>query len=290
MKPAPFKLLRPTTRAEALAALAEAPDDTVVLAGGQSLVPLMNMRFVVAERVLDLNAVADLAGVERADGELALGAMTRHREVETSPLVREAAPLLAEAERHVGYVSIRRRGTIGGTIAHADTVAQVPCAAVALGATVVLESVRGARELPIGEFLVGNLMNARDPDELLTSVRVPVRPACVYAGFAEFARKVGDFPLVTAAVQAEERDGALHDARLAVGGAAQTPIRLPDCEAELEGGALDDARVASVARLAAEAVDPPETPFVTAEYRRNLVRAVVERTLRHARESREENG
>jgi CO/xanthine dehydrogenase FAD-binding subunit len=289
MKPASFELLRPTTRAEALALLAEEPDDTIVLAGGQSLVPLLNMRFVVADRILDLNAVSELAYAEDRGSELALGAMTRHREVETSPLVIESAGLLSRAVRHVGYASIRNRGTVGGTIAHADTVAQVPCAAVALDAIVVLESsARGKREVSTSEFFAGNLMNTREPDELVVEVRVPNRPAGALFGFAEFARKSGDFPLVTAAVQIDQADGLSRNARIAVGGAAPMPVRLADCEAALEGERLDGQRAAAVAQLAAASVTPPDSPFVSQDYRRNLVRVIVHRALLHAIDSRQE--
>lgn len=282
MKPASFELLEPTTREEALSMLAAQPDDTVILAGGQSLVPLMNMRFVVAERVLDLNRVAGLAEIEHQDGRLVVGAMTRHRVAELSPLVHDSCPLLAEAEHHVGYVSIRHRGTVGGTIAHADTVAQVPCVAVALGAEVVLESTRGERRLPAGEFFLGNLVNARETDELVTAVHFPVPSAGAVWGFAEFARKVGDFPLVTAAVQLERDADSCSAARIAVGGAAPTPIRLTECEEALVGGTLSDSLISEVAELAASSVTPMEGASVSSEYRRHLVDVVVQRALRRA--------
>lgn len=288
MKPAPFELLQPRTLAEALSALAEEPDDTVILAGGQSLVPLMNMRFVTAERVLDLNGVADLGGLERRNDTIVVGAMTRHREAERSALVAQACPLLAQAESHVGYVSIRHRGTVGGTIAHADTVAQVPCVAMALDAQIVLESTRGTRRLSPSEFFVGNLMNARDPDEILTAVHFPVRPSGARFGFAEFARKVGDFPLVTAAVQIEQDRGECTRARIAVGGAGPTPLRLPACESIVEGEQLGAVAPTEVARRAAESVFPPDSPFISAAYRRNLVAVVVRQALERALKEGEE--
>ncbi|MCD6727394.1 MAG: FAD binding domain-containing protein [Solirubrobacteraceae bacterium] len=288
MKPAQFQMLQPTTRAEALAVLAEQPDETVILAGGQSLVPLMNMRFVTAERILDLNRVSGLGGVEVRGDRLVVGAMTRHREAELSPVVLDACPLLAHAERHVGYVSIRNRGTVGGTIAHADTVAQVPCVAVALDARIVLESVRGRRELAAGDFFVGNLMNAREPDEAVTEVHFPVRPVGSLFGFAEFARKVGDFPLVTAAVRLEQGAGLSRSARIAVGGAGPTPVRLAECESALEGRELTGALAEEVGRLAADTVSPADSPFVSTDYRRNLVRVVVRRALEQALDCGEE--
>ena len=280
MKPAPFELLRPKTIDEALALLGEAPDDTVILAGGQSLVPLMNMRFVAPERVLDLNAVGELSYIERREGELAVGAMTRHREIETAPLVRETAGLLSRAVRHVGYAGIRNRGTLGGTISHADTVGQIPCAAVALDATIVLRSgARGAREVATAEFFAANLMNTREEDELLVEVRFPIAGAGERAGFAEFARKTGDFPLVTAAVLLEGDNGTVRSARVAVGGAAPTPVRVEPCEAALAGAPLNGSRATEVARLAAASVSPSGTPFVSEDYRRDLVRVTVHRAL-----------
>jgi CO/xanthine dehydrogenase FAD-binding subunit len=282
MKPAPFELLRPATIDDATSLLAEAPEETVILAGGQSLVPLMNMRFVVTDRVLDLNEVRELAYVRREHGHLAVGAMTRHRTAELSEVVRRHCPLLAEAERHVGYVGIRNRGTVGGSIAHADTVAELTCVAVALGATVVLVSGRGRRELCAEEFLVANLMNAREPDEILAEIRLPVQDPGTTSGFAEFARKVGDFPLVTAAARLERDGDGCRSARLAVGGVVSTPVRIPECEALLEGADLAGGVIDDVAATAATALEPSEHPFASPEYRRVLVRVIVRRALENA--------
>jgi aerobic carbon-monoxide dehydrogenase medium subunit len=288
VKPARFELLQPTTRAEALTALAESPDETVILAGGQSLVPLMNMRFVTAERVLDLNRVEDLTGVAWDNGSLLVGAMTRQREVELSAIAAEACPLLVQATRAIGYVSTRNRGTIGGTIAHADTVAQVPCVAVTLGAEMRLQGERGERWLPAAEFFLGNLFNAREADELLTEVRFPAAGTAARFGFAEFVRKAGDFPLVTAAVKFDLDGGSCTEARLAVGGAEPTPVRLRECERLLEGASAITAELVSqVSRRAAESVNPPDNPFVSPGYRRQLVRTIVARALDRAREQGE---
>ncbi len=283
MKPATFKLLQPTTRSEALSALAEAPDETVILAGGQSLVPLMNMRFVTAERVLDLNGVADMVGLERANATLSVGAMTRQRDLELSAVAVEACPLLVQAQRYVGYVSTRHRGTVGGTMAHADTVAQVPCAAVALDARMLLESAQGQRWLGTEEFFVGNLMNAREPEEMLTEIRFPVRQTGARFGFAEFVRKAGDFPLVTAAVSLEFDGHTCARARVVVGGAAPTPVRLAECEQMLDGrSGLGTETIAEVAARAGGSVSPPESPFVSVAYMRNLVGVVVRQALEGA--------
>jgi aerobic carbon-monoxide dehydrogenase medium subunit len=288
VKPARFELLQPTTRVEALTLLAEAPDDTVILAGGQSLVPLMNMRFVTAERVLDLNRVDDLAGIARENGRLLVRAMTRQRDVELSATAAEACPLLVQATRVIGYVSTRNRGTIGGTIAHADTVAQVPCVAVTLGAEMRLQSERGDRWLPAAEFFLGNLFNAREADELLTEIRFTAAGPAARFGFAEFVRKAGDFPLVTAAVKLDLDGDSCIGARVAVGGAEPTPVRLPECERLLEGApAVTSELVSEVSRHAAESVNPPDNPFVSPDYRRNLVRTVLGRALDRAREQGE---
>ncbi len=262
--------------------LAEDAEATVLLAGGQSLVPLMNMRLVVTDRVVDLNEVPELAYVTAHEDGVRTGAMTRHREVETSAVVWQRCPILAHAERFVGHIGIRRRGTIGGSVAHGDPVAELTCLAVVLGATVVLRSRRGERELDASDFLVGNLLNSRAPDEILTEVRWPFPPARAVWGFAEFAPRAGDFPYVTAAVVGTHEGGRFRDVRLGIGGLSPVPARITDCEQYLEGAELTDQAATEAGRLASTLVTIPAGQRLAESFLRDLASTVVTRSLRQA--------
>ena len=203
MKPARFRYARAESLGEALALLTEAPADTKLLAGGQSLVPMLNMRLVRPAVLLDVNRVRDLTGITpTAAGGLRLGALTRHAELAASPAVIERAPLLAEAARHVGHAAIRNQGTLGGSLAHADPAAELPAALLALDARVRITGPRGAREIAADAFFRGLLTTALEPDEILTAIDVPAQPPGW--GFVEIARRPGDFAL--AGVVAVVRD------------------------------------------------------------------------------------
>lgn len=282
MKPTAFKLLRPSGLDEATTMLAEEADTTVLLAGGQSLVPLMNMRLVVTDRVIDLNEVFELASVSECDGGIRTGAMTRHRAVETSALVRQWCPILAYAERFVGHIGIRRRGTIGGSVAHADPVAELTCLAVVLGATVVLRSHRGVRELSASDFLVGNLLNSREPDEMLTDVRWPFPRNAAIWGFSEFAPRAGDFPYVTAAAVGTDEGVGCRNVRLGIGGLSPVPVRITECEQYLEGKVLNEQVAVEAGRIASSVVSVPGGQRLAESYLRNLASTTVTRALRQA--------
>src|ERR1700704_1979921 len=194
MKPAPFRYARAGSLAEAVALLAAAPGDTKLLAGGQSLVPMLNMRLVRPAVLVDVNSVRELAGIApTADGGLRIGALTRHAELTASPAVIERAPLLAEAARHVGHAAIRNQGTLGGSLAHADPAAELPAALLALDARVHVTGPRGAREIAADAFFLGLLTTALEADEILTAIEVPAQPPGW--GFVEIARRPGDFAL-----------------------------------------------------------------------------------------------
>ncbi|MGH7400469.1 MAG: FAD binding domain-containing protein, partial [Candidatus Rokuibacteriota bacterium] len=203
MKPAPFRYARAGSLAEATALLAAGPDDTKLLAGGQSLVPLLNMRLVRPAVLVDLNGLRELEGIAPTpDGGLRIGALARHAELMTSSGVRERAPLLAEAARHVGHAAIRNQGTLGGSVAHADPAAELPAALVALDARLNVTGRGGTRVIAAADFFRGLLATALAPDEILTAVDVPAQPPGW--GFAEIARRPGDFALagVAAVVRA----------------------------------------------------------------------------------------
>ena len=284
MKPAPFRYARPRSLAEALALLADAGSEAKVLAGGQSLVPMLNMRLVRAGVLVDLNGIPGLGDIAAApDGGLAIGALTRHADLAASPLVRQRAPLLAHAARHVGHQAIRNRGTLGGSLAHADPAAELPAALVALGGDVVLTSAQGSRAVSAASFFLGLYSTAVGAGEILTEIRVPAQgPGW---GFAEVARRHGDFAVAGVAVVARAAAGrpGRCDAAAIVGfGLGDRPVRLAPSEQVAAGAALDADAAARAAAPAGPACDPPDDVHASSEYRRHLAAVLVERALREA--------
>jgi carbon-monoxide dehydrogenase medium subunit len=292
VKPAPFRYARAAGLAEATALLAAAPGESKLLAGGQSLVPMLNMRLVRPAVLVDLNGIRELTGITPTpDRGLRIGAMTRHAELVASAAVREHAPLLAEAARHVGHAAIRNQGTLGGSVAHADPAAELPAALVALDARLQVTGPRGIRIIAAGEFFRGLLVTALAPDEVLTAVEVPAQPPGW--GFAEIARRPGDFALagVVAVVRAEhpltppspppEGEGAL--VRLVGFGVGDRPIRLTGAERLLTGAPLDIESAARAGTAAGPDCDPPGDVHGSADYRRHLATVLTERALLQAR-------
>ena len=255
--------------------------DAKPLAGGQSLVPLLNFRLARPAALIDLNRIPALSGIREADGHVVFGAMTRQRAVEFSPIVAHKLPLLAEATRWVGHLPIRSRGTIGGSIAHADPSAEYPAVLTALDGTVVARGQKGERELTAAALFETYLTTTLAPDELLTEVRLPVMPTGAGWAFEEFARRHGDFAIVGVAA-ALWRDGGRWSARLATAGAGPVPLRLRDAEAIVAREGIGDAAVAAAAVRAAELVQPDGDVHATADYRRQLTRVLTERALRKA--------
>jgi len=284
MKPAPFRYARPSSLAEATALLAAAPGDSKLLAGGQSLVPMLNMRLVRPAVLVDVNGLRELTGITPLPGGgLRLGALTRHAELAASPLVRERGPLLAEAARHVGHAAIRNQGTLGGSVAHADPAAELPAALVALDARVQVTGPRGAREVAADAFFRGLLATTLEPDEILTALEVPARPAGW--GFVEIARRPGDFALAGVAVTLPSPPlggEGIEGVRLVGFGVGDRPIRLGGAERVLAGGRLDAEAAARAGAAAGADCDPPSDVHGSAEYRRHLATVLVERALLQA--------
>jgi carbon-monoxide dehydrogenase medium subunit len=264
---------------EALALLDRYGGDAKVLAGGQSLVPLLNFRLVRPAALVDLNRIPALAGIEERDGTLAFGAMTRQRAIERSPAVARRLPLLHEATRWVGHLPIRSRGTIGGSIAHADPSAEYPTVLAALGGEVVARSPRGERVVTAAALFETYLTTSLAPDEIVVEVRIPASPSGAGSAFEEFARRHGDFAIVgIAAVVA--RDGGALRVRLAAGGAAPTPLRLRAAEEIVEAGG--EAAIPAAADRARELVQPDADVHASADYRRHLTSVLTTRALRRA--------
>lgn len=284
MKPPPFEYFAPRSTPEALKLLAEAPDDSKVLAGGQSLVPLMNFRLSRPERLIDLNRIEELAYVERRNGGFALGAMTRHAAVERSSLLATDVPLLNEAIKWVGHEQIRNRGTIGGSVAHADPAAELGPVLAALDARLRLRSATGERVLPWSEFFVFGFMTALEPDEILVEVELPALPSGATTGFVEFARRHGDFALGgAAAVLVLDHQGVCQEARLALLAAAPIPVRATEAEEVLVGSRVDDAAIAAAAEAAVAGIQPTGDIHGSTKYRIKLLRTMTGRALASAR-------
>ena len=277
MKPPSFSYSRPETIEEALAALAEGDPDAKLLAGGQSLVPILNLRLARPTVLVDLNRVAGLDAIQ-LDGVLRVGAMVRQRALELSRLAREVCPLLPLALKHVGHIPIRNRGTIGGSLAHADPAAELPTVALALDADLVVASPSGGRNVPASSFFQGPLTTALQPDEILTEIRFPVLPDRRVA-FREFARRRGDFALAAVAAVVRLEQGTATDVRLAACGVESTPVRLTIAEGALRGRALSPSVIRDAANAAAHEVSPVADIHADAEYRRELLGVLVGRAL-----------
>ncbi len=285
MKPAQFDYAAPDSLAEALALKAQHGDDAKFLAGGQSLVAAMNFRLVQAALLVDLNRLAELDYVRAAeDGSLRLGAQTRQRRLERDALVARHAPLLHEAMPHVAHPQIRNRGTLGGSLAHADPAGELPVIAVALEAQLRVQSVRGERWVPAAAFFLGLFTTALAPDEMLVEVALPPAPPGTGTAFVEFARRRGDYALMgVAAVVTLDEDGRCEAARLVYLNAGDGPVSAPDAAEELVGETSMPEVIAEAAARAAEGeIRPMGNVHATPAYQRHLARVLTRRALETA--------
>jgi aerobic carbon-monoxide dehydrogenase medium subunit len=279
MKPATFFRLVPTSVPEALTMLGAHAPEACVLAGGQSLVPMMNFRLARPSVLVDLNRVPELAYIRDGGDHLAIGAMTRERTIENSDLVRAAAPLLREATLQIGHLPIRSRGTIGGSIANADPAAEYPAVVLALDGILVAQSVRGERRIPAKEFFDGVMSTALEPDELLTEVLVPKTPPGSGAAFVEIARRHGDFALAGVAAQLTLAGDEVTSIRLAACGVGPCPIRLVDAEAQILADGHTESAIRAAGSAAAAEVDPDGDVHATVAFRRHLAGVMTKRAL-----------
>ena len=277
----PFEYAAPETLEDALALLHEHRDEAKVLAGGQSLVPLLNYRLARPRVVVDINGLP-LDGVRVDDGRLRLGALVRHHQLEESDTIARHCPVLREAARLIGNVRVRTLGTLGGSLAHADPAAELPAVMTALDARLTVASASGQRSIAARDFVTGPLTTALAPDEIVTEVEVPTSPA---RGFAveELARRAGDFGLVVvAALVRVDPSGRVADARLALGGVADRPVRAAAAEEALRGQEPTAAVLAGAAEIARERLDPPSDAFASGPYRRLLAGVLGRRALARA--------
>jgi CO/xanthine dehydrogenase FAD-binding subunit len=285
VKPASFEYRRPETLDEALAILAETGADAKALAGGQSLVPAMNFRLARPAVLVDLNRLDPLAYIaETPDGGLRIGAMTRQRATERSTAVAGRASLLFEAMPCIAHPQIRNRGTMGGSLAHADPAAELPAVMVALDARFVLRSRSAGRTVPAQDFYTGILSTALRPDELLTEIQIPPRAARTGTAFMELARRQGDFALVGVAVEVVLNQGRdCTSARIVLLSVGDGPVPATTAVSALVGNAPTASRIEEAARVGAEAdIDPPSDIHASSTYRRHLARVLVRRAVTRA--------
>jgi carbon-monoxide dehydrogenase medium subunit len=282
MKLPPFEYACPTTLSEAVALLASRDGDAKALAGGQSLVPMMAFRVASPALVVDLRKLAELRQIKIGPDGVTLGAMVRWREILDHKTLRTAHPLLVAAVEHVAHYQIRNRGTVGGSIAHADPAAEMPGIVVTCEAQIAVTGKSGARTIRAGDFFQGPLMTALKADEIITEIRLPAWPAKRRWGFQEFARRRGDFAMAAAAVFYDEDGGKAKNAHVGAIGVADTPLRLTAAEAALNGRKVDEATIAKAEAAASASVDPADDIHASGAYRKSLIGTMVERALKSA--------
>src|SRR5918996_1439567 len=286
MKPAPFDYHRPASLVEAFDLLDRYGDDGRILAGGQSLVPALNMRLATPRAVIDINRLPGLDAIRLAPEGLVIGALARHEAVERSPLVGEHAALLALAMPHVGHAAIRTRGTFGGSLALADPAAELPACVVALDATIRVEGRRGRREVAAADFFQGIYTTALAPGELVTDVVVPRAAPGWRTGFQEIARRHGDFALAGLAARARLERGVLAESRLVFFGVGTGPVRARGAETALAGRRTDAETLAAAQRALDPDLDPPADVHGSSALRRHLAGVLLARVISGLSEER----
>jgi CO/xanthine dehydrogenase FAD-binding subunit len=286
VKPAKFEYHAPASIDEALPLLQRYDGEARVLAGGQSLVPMMNFRLATPAAIIDLNRIFELAFVAEESEVIRIGAMTRQRRLEADPVIAAKLPLLREALRWVGHLPTRSRGTIGGSIAHADPSAEIPMVLQALEGEIVARGPQGERRVAAQDLFCAALTTSLDPLEIITEVRFPAMPGRAGYGIEEFARRKGDFAIAAVAVMLVRDGERCTKARLAAAGVGQTSVRLSDAEAVFEQQGLGEAAISEAANKAAAQVDPSSDLNGSAEYRRHLTGVLTRRAVLKAMETR----
>jgi aerobic carbon-monoxide dehydrogenase medium subunit len=282
MKLPPFEYACPTSINEAVAMLASHDGEAKPLAGGQSLVPMLAFRVAQPSLLVDLRKLAELRQIKITSDGVTLGAMVRWRDILDDARLAAAHPLLVAAVEHVAHYQIRNRGTVGGSMAHADPAAEMPGIAVTCEATIAVIGKSGPRVIAAADFFQGPLITALKADELITEIRLPAWPAKRRCGFQEFARRRGDFALAAAAVFYDEDAGKAHNAHVGAIGVADRPLRLAAAERALNGNSIDAATIAKAEAAASASVDPADDIHASGAYRKALIGVMVERALKDA--------
>ena len=283
MKPCAFEYYTPQSVEEAIELLDRYGDEAKIIAGGQSLVPMMNFRLARPEILIDINAIQELEYIKSDGDELAMGALTRERDIEQSPLIIEKWPLLSKAISFIGHSAIRNRGTLGGSLVHADPSAEIPTSLCALNGRVKVVGPSGERTLEPEEFFLTYLTTSLEPTDLLVEIRIPALPQKMGWSFRELSRRSGDFAIVAVAILLfTEKTGVCREARISMGGVAPTPVRAEEAEAMLAGQKITEKLIAAAAQQAAEETDTEPDYHASAEYRMDMARVFVKRGLQEA--------
>jgi carbon-monoxide dehydrogenase medium subunit len=282
MKLPPLEYACPATLSEAIALLASRDGNAKAIAGGQSLMPLLAFRMATPSLLVDLRKLPELREIKIAADGVRLGAMVRWRDIEDDARLATAHPLLQAAVAHVAHYQIRNRGTIGGSVAHADPAAEIPGIVVTCDAQIAVSGKSGARVIAAADFFLGPLMTVLESDEIITEIRFPAWPARRRWGFEEFSRRRGDFAMAGAAVFYDEDAGKVRDAHVGIIGVGDRPRRLPAVEAALNGRAIDEATLTRAADVTSATVDAQEDIHASAAYRRSLAGTMVARALQRA--------
>jgi len=280
MKPAPFTYHDPRTLSESVALIGRL-DNAKPLAGGQSLMPMLNMRFVQPDHIIDINLVEGMSGIKESGGALEIGAMTRQRDLEFSDLIRAKCPLLHQAIMHIGHRQTRNRGTIGGSLCHLDPAAELVSVCAAHDATVMVAGPNGARAIPFADFPAGYLTPAIELNEIVTTIRIPLWPAGHKAAFIEFSRRHGDFAIVSAAALLQIDNGKISRASVTVGGVAVAPVRASDVENAITGQAPSGELFAKACETC-RSIDAMADIHASADYRQHLAAVLSRRALEKA--------
>lgn len=279
MKPPPFDYVVPDSIEAALAALDAGGVDAKIIAGGQSLMPMLNFRLLKPSMLVDINRIPDLAFIEDGNDAIRIGALTRHRQLEVSPVIAQHLPMVTEAMGHVAHLAIRNRGTIGGSLSHADAAAELPMLARLLDAELIITSSTGRRTVTAHDFFLGQLTVDLSEAEMVTEIRIPKLPKATGWGFAEVARRGGDFALAAVAVTLTVTDGVVAQARIALMGIGDTPHRAADAEVLLIGQAIEPAQLDAVCEAVRASVEPNTDLHASSDYRHHLVGALTRKTL-----------
>jgi carbon-monoxide dehydrogenase medium subunit/2-furoyl-CoA dehydrogenase FAD binding subunit len=290
MKPAPFEYFDPMKKEEVFKLLDKLGDDAKLLAGGQSLLPMINFRLARPEFLIDINKLDELKFITEENGYICMGALTRERSIEDSELIESKIPILSEAVKYIGFLPIRNKGTLGGSIAHADPSAELCLIMIALEAQIKIESSKDARWVDAEDFFLTYLTTVVEPHELITEIRIPIPPAGTIHSFQSFSRRHGDFAIVSVAAMLEiNDDGICESAKVALGSVNPTPFRATQAEDMLIGKKVDAKLIEAVANEAAEASDPDPDLHSSADYKREMARNFTKKGLMQVLKHFEEN-